>query len=231
MHPIKVKRIRRLAESLRELSTSSQQYPMLEKICAQALSMAQELQVLADCGANPPHAKPQVLASDHPSLASVLKKVVDKLGDKVVLAGGLAVIHWVDIRKTMDLDFAVLGSDLEEIKKTFPGGKTLDLIYTVKIDGADVDFLIPNAGMPWTEDAIKSSQKEPVLGVEVKVLPPEFLILYKFYAGRDRDMSDIEGLLTLPKVSQKARKLVERYMPNELEDFDSLALVAEYNLR
>lgn len=236
MHPIKAKRISRLASNLQKLPELPKEviarYPLLASIVQDADRMSQELQTLATSGLNPPHAKPNdaVLAAENASLAAVLAKVVKRLGDKAVLAGGLAVIHWVDIRKTMDLDFAVLSSNLDAIKKLFPDGKMLDLIYTTKVDGVDVDFLLPAEKTAWTEEAIKAAKLETVLGAKVRVLTPEYLILYKLWAGRDRDFSDVKALLTLPGVADKARALVQTYLPQDEDDFNQIALEAEYGL-
>lgn len=237
MNPIKAKRLSRLAENLAKFSHLPKEllasYPLLAAIEKDANFTQRELRTLLTAGLNPPHASPNdaVLAAENPSLASVLAKVVGKLGDKTVLAGGLAVIHWVDIRKTMDLDFVILSSDLEQIRKLFPAGKTMDLIYTAKVDGVDVDFLLPAEAMEWTPEAIQKAKQETVLGTQVKVLLPEYLVLYKLLAARDRDHADIEALLSLNGVTAKARKLVERFMPQEIDEFESLATLAEYNLR
>lgn len=237
MNPIKAKRLSRLAQNLTKFSHLPKEllasYPLLAEIERDANFTQRELKTLLTAGLNPPHASPNdaVLAAENPSLSKVLEGVVKRLGGNAVLAGGMAVIHWVDIRKTIDLDFAILSGDLDLIRKTFPTGSTLDLIYTTKVNGIDVDFLLPSSSITWTEEAIRTAPIETVLGVQTRVLLPEYLVLYKLLAARDRDHADIEALLTLKGVTRKARKLVERFMPEEMDEFESLATLAEYNLR
>jgi hypothetical protein len=237
MTPLKAKRLRHLISNLRDLAAfeaDQDKYPLLAKIAKQAKSAAFELEILVTAGTNPPHPKPsdRVLTADirNKDLSDMLKEVTGKLGDKVALVGGLAVIHWVDIRETLDLDFVVLASDMDAVKAAFPGGETKALIYSVNVNGMDLDFLIQSE-FPWTQEAIRHSVKEKVLGVQTQIITPEYLILYKFRAARERDMSDIESLLTLKGIPKKARALVEKYLPEDLEDFNSLATLAEYNLR
>jgi len=210
MHPIKANRIRKIVEALRD------QYP----------TIARELESIVSNATNPPHASPAVpvQADLQGALRQVLSRIVR--GGPVALAGGMAVIHWVDLRKSLDLDFVVMSKDMDSIRQQFPGGRLLDLIYTVQIDGVDVDFLVPRQSTPWTDEAVRNASLQTVMGIPVPVLTPEYLILYKFA----KDMDDIKGLLTLPGVPAKAKELVRRFMPHELEDFNALALEAEYGL-
>jgi len=213
MHPLKAKRIRAIVEAIRV------DYP----------TVARELESIVSNATHPPHVRPPVPVQA--ALQDALRAVQDAVGNTVALAGGMAVIHWIDLRSSFDIDFVVAGSDLQKIQAAFPGGKLLDLIYTVQIDGADVDFLVPRQATPWTEEAIRNAQIETVMGINgVRVLTPEYLILYKFDAARSKDMDDIKGLLTLPGISAKAKALVQRFMPHELEDFNALALESEYGL-
>lgn len=210
MNRIKAKRIQKAADAIRTL------YPTL----------AAELDMLVTSSLNVPHSggKAKMTASLESALSDILKKMPNS-----VLAGGFAVLHWVDIRKTYDLDFVVLGEDFNKMRSVYPEGSMKHLIYTVKVDGEDVDFLNPSQ-FAWTDEAIRASKPIELLGHKVKVVTPEYLILYKFSAGRDKDFSDIKGLMTLPGVTSKARDLIGKYMPEEIEDFDALAMEAEYGL-
>lgn len=216
MHPIKAKRIRKIVAAIKN------EYP----------AVAAELESIVSNAMNPPHPKPKVpvQAGLQKAIQYVLQKVTEA-NAPIALAGGLAVIHWVDLRSSFDADFVVLSNGLEKIMKLFPGGRLLDLIYTVEIEGVDVDFLVPRDSTPWVDEAIKNAKPETVMGVPgVKVLTPEYLILYKFEAARPKDMDDIKGLLTLKGTHEKARGLVEKFLPNDVEDFDALAMEADYGL-
>lgn len=214
MNPIKAKRLLRMAGELRT------KYP----------TVAAELEQLV-CGAmNPPHPTESGLRIIvKANLADAVGAVLVKLQGACVLAGGFAVAQWIDIRKTYDADFVVLGSAFEKLDKLFPGGQHKPLIYTVKIHGEIVDFLQPEL-FAWTAEAIGAAELKDFLGHKIRVLTPEYLILYKFSAGRDKDFSDIKALLTLPGVPEKAARLIALYMPEELEDFKQMVLEAEYGL-
>lgn len=217
MNHIKAKRLLRIAEEFKT------RYP----------TVAAELRQLVGGALNPPHARPvtgpiaELIAAN---LKDAVSEVLTKLkGQSLALAGGYAVIQWIDIRKTHDADFVVLGPTFEKLGEIFPGGEYKDIIYTVKIHGEDVDFLTPEL-FPWTDKAMQAAVSKSFMGHQVKVLTPEYLVLYKFQAGRDRDFSDIKALLTLPGVPDKASHLVALYMPQELEDFKQILMEAEYGL-
>jgi hypothetical protein len=214
MHPIKMKRLSRLAAQLRP------HYPIV----------AAELDLLVAGASNKPHPNPVHIVATG-GLSEVLQRVVVGLQGRQVpfaLAGGLAVISWVDLRKSLDIDFAVVGEALPAVQQMFPGGADLPIMYTTNLAGVDVDFLKPLGA--WTEQAIATAVVRTVLGVQVPVVLPEYLILYKFLAARERDVEDIVGLLSLPKVPGRARDLIIQYMPEEIEDFDQLVAEAEFGV-
>lgn len=213
MHPIKAKRMMRIVKQLKA------NYP----------TVAAELEQVISGAMTPPHPG-QALRKAEASLQGAVHKVVDAMSSKeFALAGGFAVAVWIDIRKTYDADFVVLGDTFGELDQIFPGGSHKPLIYTVRIDGEVVDFLKPDL-FPWTQEAISAAVEKEFMGRKIKVLTPEYLILYKFQAGRDRDFGDIKALLTLKGVAEKARELVAQYMPEELEDFDQIQMESEYGI-
>lgn len=171
---------------------------------------------------------PTVAAVVEAGLLDALRVVVEKLPQgSFALAGGLALVHWADIRKTQDVDLAITGTDFKKLPELFPGGEQKPLIYTVRLEGQDVDFLQPK-NFPWSEEAVRQAPMEDYLGQKVKVLTPEYLILYKLAAGREKDQPDIEALLKVPGASEKALGLCARYLPEELDDLKQMALTAEY---
>lgn len=212
MNHIKAKRLLRMADEMKDM------YP----------TVAAELKQLVAGAMSPPHRRFKAVPVEA-NLKDAVTEVVTKLNGALVLAGGFAVAQWIDIRKTYDADFVVVGPTFDKLGETFPGGEYKPLIYTVKIHGEDVDFLQPEL-FQWTQEAMHAAVFKDFMGQKLKVLTPEFLILYKFSAGRDKDFSDIKALLTLPGIPEKAARLVAIYMPEELEDFKQMVLEAEYGL-
>lgn len=212
MNKIKAKRLLRMADELKT------KYP----------TVAAELRQLVSGAINPPHPVTRPRVPVESNLHGAIQEVLAKIPG-VVLAGGFAVIQWIDIRKTYDADFVVLGPTFQKLGEIFPGGSYKEIIYTVKIQDEDVDFLQPDL-FPWTDKAMSAAVVKDFMGHKVKVLTPEYLVLYKFSAGRDKDFSDIKALLTLPGVPDKASHLVALYMPEEMEDFKQMVLEAEYGL-
>lgn len=159
------------------------------------------------------------------SFRGALKEITSKLSHGTyALAGGLAVGHWVHNRETQDMDFALIAQDVGHLKKLFPHSLGEGSgIYITKINGVTVDFLKP-AAYRWNRDAIQYARKRLVEGVDLPVVTPEYLILYKMHAGRDKDQDDIAELLKIHGVHKLARDLVERYLsPQHAEDLDQLA--------
>ena len=159
-------------------------------------------------------------------ISATFKKAIDIITEKLssiphALVGGLAVQHWVPSRNTDDLDFAVLSTDYTELKKLFPAGHMGALVYTVEVENIDVDFLLSD-DWSWSKEAIANAEVKTLTGIPLKVVRPEYLILYKMESSRDRDIDDILRLLRLAGIAGKTRKLFEKYLPESLSDFDQL---------
>lgn len=212
MHPIKAKRLLKVAEEL------DAKYP----------TVAQEIRSLVTTAVNPPHPRNrQIVQTSFPEAVSeVLKRLQ---GKPLALAGGLALLHWIDVRTTEDVDFVLTTTDYKDLHKAFPEGSEKALIYTVKLHNTDVDFLKPQQ-LAWTSEAIQNASLQDFMGHKIKVLTPEYLILYKLFAGRDKDFSDIKSLLTLKGVKEKAQKLADKYLPEMSEDLSQLILESEYGM-
>ena len=194
-----------------------------------AQSLVKDLELLLLGAENTPHVGPCPLRHLKASVTDTLRIVQQATGEKLVLIGGAAVIHWVQIRETKDLDYVVLTRDLPKVKSLFPKGQNKPLMYTVNVEGVDVDFM-HSEHFRWAGKTISTAVNTAIMGISTKVALPEYLILFKLQAGRDRDESDIKALLTLKGVSDRAKPLVEKYLPDFLEDFSSLTLAAEYGL-
>lgn len=158
-------------------------------------------------------------------VVSAFKKVADVSND-MALIGGIAVRSWVDTRSTDDVDFVVVKSDLSLIKSKFPSGNNSVFGYSVKIDGTDVDFLDASK-FSWAKESIDTAVEKEEMGVVVKVVKPEYLLLFKIESSRNIDVTDILQLLQIDGVADKTRDLVYKYMPTNMEDFEQYVSMAE----
>jgi hypothetical protein len=159
------------------------------------------------------------------NVRGALKEITQKLKPGTyALAGGLAVGHWIHNRETRDLDFALAAQDVGHLKKLFPHPFSEGSgIYSTKISAVRVDFLKP-AAYRWNREAIQHARAQFVEDVDISVVTPEYLVLYKMHAERELDQIDAIALLKLPGVYKKARRLVERFLsPQHAEDLDQLA--------
>ncbi len=214
MTNIKLRRLKKLAKELIKIA------PFLSHDI-ETLIMGAELK---------PHTAEGRIVEDG-RFTKALKKIHESLrGQNYALIGGLAVQHWVSVRPTNDIDIVLLASDLIDVKTLFPNGSETALVYYVKIEGTLVDFMHSQI-FPWTQDAIKSAVQKSDTGTSIPVVLPEYLILYKMHAARQRDLEDVKDLLKNNKVYGKARKLVHQYFtPEDLEDFEQLAREAEFGV-
>ena len=202
---------------------------LAKQLAAKDPTLSQDLMLLV-CGANnAPHPRPTITLG---SLTSALSEVVTRLASTEItfaLAGGLATKYWVDIRETLDVDLVVHTEDIEQVKLLFPGGRDLPLMYTVRFEGTDIDFLKGDI-FAWADAALQKATEGTELGVKLKIITPEYLILFKLQAARDRDISDIKGLLSVAGVAEKARILVNQYLSDDLDDLDQMIREVEYGV-
>lgn len=151
-------------------------------------------------------------------------------GFDCALVGGLAVAYWAmgRVPTSRELDILVVREDFDEVRNLFGemgfsvGGYAKAGVgsYTVKGRGWEVDLIL--AEEEWEEDAIEYAKKDVFEGVEVRIVKPEWLIVMKLVAMREKDMDDIVLLSRVVDV-EKVRGLVRRYLGEDyVEDFDSL---------
>lgn len=154
-----------------------------------------------------------------------MRNVVGHLAGEAIdycLVGGLAVANYVSQRVTMDIDIVVATDDIQRVRGEFPGGMDGPVVYSLKVNGVDVDF-IKTDSMPWVDDAIRHANIVDIGGVYMRVARPEYLILFKLFVLRERDESDIIQLLRADiGLYERARKLVKQYLPEFLDDLKSL---------
>ncbi len=143
-----------------------------------------------------------------------------------VVIGGVATRAYMPERMTKDLDILVRKSDgkevIERLKKA--GYKLVSRLavegYLMRSPrGVDVDVLFGK--YPWLDEALMHPERDPA-GYPVITLP--YLIVLKLVANRLRDMSDLAIMLgwAEEETLNKIREVVRRYLPNEIDDLESM---------
>lgn len=119
------------------------------------------------------------------------------------LIGGLAVSAWSPPRATMDIDFLVLAeaTNLSHLVKALcdaglnaelrRGGYDDPVPYLIRADSLDIIV----ASKKYEAEAIEQSIIVDVLGRDIPVASPEYLIILKLKAGGPRDILDVQEIL------------------------------------
>jgi hypothetical protein len=133
-------------------------------------------------------------------------RALSALGAEYMLIGGLAVGVWAEPRATKDADFcvhvlapaddvshALVAAGLEvargDLARALVQGESVRLRRTGHQDEpVVVDLLL--AITPFEIDALSRRQPLQVLGVELPVVTPEDLFVFKLIAGRPQDLAD-----------------------------------------
>ncbi len=211
MNPLKLKRMKALAEALRSVDPGA----------------AWDLISMIEAYEQRPAAKAQLLRESLPSALQTVSALLKPY--QWCLAGGLAVIHWANIRVTYDIDCLVFTSDLEEIKRQLSSYRLGNLGVSAEIDGVVVDFLDASL-FPYAQDAIHAAVVEKELGSSLPVMRPEHLVLFKIDSMREKDNGDAFALLRVPGVAQKARLLVRRFKPSLVDDLEQAIAISELTI-
>lgn len=209
MNPLKLKRMKALAESLKGVNPAA----------------AWDLISMIEAYEQPPAPRTHLLRE---SLPSALQKVSTLMSPyKWCLAGGLAVIHWANIRVTYDVDCLVFSQDLEKIKASLPSFKAGNMGISSQIDGVVVDFLDASL-FPYAQEAIETASTETELGVSIPVMKPEYLVLFKIDSMREKDNDDAFALLRIFGVPDKARALARKYYkPGLIDDLEQSIAISQ----
>lgn len=143
------------------------------------------------------------------------------------LIGGIGVSAYAPPRATTDVDFLIASDALSRIAEGSPlsppvRGKTVD------VDGVAVDVMIPPIARAGMERALLS----PVMIDGLPYLHPAPLIALKMHAARLKDQGDIAEMIKAGLVNVDfVRKWLDRYLPDTVDDFDSLVLTAQWEAR
>ncbi len=122
--------------------------------------------------------------------------------------GGIAVIHWGEIRVTNDLDIALLcgfGNEIDLIdllqqkfSSRIPDAKSFAVKQRVLLlrssTGVPIDITL--TGLDFEEQMIKRSSKICIMSeYDLQICSAEDLIVMKAFANRGKDWGDIESII------------------------------------
>lgn len=163
-----------------------------------------------------------------------LRPVLDPLPWGVV--GAAAARLYMPERVTHDLDVLIRGADAEDARRLMAaagfhpeGALTIGGSAWTTPDGFDVDVI--ECSDPWCDTALREARdNRDVTGAPIVPLP--YLVLLKFRASRVQDLADLTRMLGLatPEQNLEVRRVLERWSPADLEDFESLTNLGRLEL-
>ncbi|RMD46273.1 MAG: hypothetical protein D6834_02730, partial [Aquificota bacterium] len=157
---------------------------------------------------------------------------------KYAIVGGAAVSVWYNGARAVspeDFDIKILPSEEKKLVKTLTDNgfrlkrknafmDSVWLVFEKDRQGFDVGI----AEKEWDIIGIKKAKKLTYKGFPVRVIPIEYLIISKLFAGRTKDYRDVALLLKSGKVDfELIRKIVKRFIPSELDELENLITYAK----
>ncbi len=148
-----------------------------------------------------------------------------------LVVGGVATRLYMPERMTLDLDILVrdedaqlVYEDLEEANGQKIGDLSIAGTQWRLADGTSLDVLEFEGD--WVTEAISSPNYAPD-GLPVIDLP--YLVLMKLIAGRSQDIADISRMLGVAEdlQLQRVKKVINQYLPNAVEDLESLVVLGK----
>jgi len=147
------------------------------------------------------------MTSDIPRLLQEARAAIGEAGLECAVIGGCAVNAYAEPRATKDVDFVVEVDDERHrllvaaldarrfwrASAVGDGGGVPDLALYRDEAGRRVDFLFAHTAFEQSALA-RSELRQPYAGVELAVVSPEDLIVYKLVADREQDRADIAAL-------------------------------------
>jgi hypothetical protein len=164
----------------------------------------------------------------HKDLRSILK------GIPWAVVSGVAKRAYMPERATQDLDIVINLAQNEEVYKRLnkAGFKYLqELSIGGSVwqlpDKSIIDVIESNS--LWISEALLNLNYDPQ-GLPVLSLP--YLILMKMQSGRTQDLADVSRMLGLASDDdvQKVRDVIIKYIPAQIDDFESLLYLGKLEL-
>ena len=87
-------------------------------------------------------------------------------------------------------------------------------------------------GISSNNDYIKEAMQQPNIQNGIHVMPMPYLVLMKIMASRVQDLADATRMLGFANESdlQKVRDLIARFLPDALEDIESMIWLGKLEL-
>lgn len=164
-----------------------------------------------------------------PGVRDAAKKMSAELSSRGVphaVIGGMAVSAYSPPRTTGDVDFLIPESfssvayEFQDDPTPISGMHLQGL--GVEVDGHNVDLMF----LP--DDIPDSVLGEGTVVDGVPVVGPALLILLKMKSGRTKDVGDVVEILKSGADRKSVKRFLKQYAPDVVEDFDSTAMLADY---
>ena len=143
------------------------------------------------------------------SAALEVQSICQEKGWRFCFIGGLAVQRWGEPRLTQDVDVTILtgfGSEapfvdslLARFTGRLPDARAFALRNRVLLleSSAHVPIDVALGAMPFEERAVQRSTDYLVVGgAALRTCGAEDLVVFKVFAGRERDWMDVEGIVS-----------------------------------
>lgn len=163
-----------------------------------------------------------------PDLTSILADIL------WAVIGGVATRAYMPERVTQDLDILISQADAKEAhvhlcSAGFAYLQALSIGGTVWRAPEGILLDVVESPEPWAAEALRQLQADPQ-GLPVLSLP--YLALTKVHSSRTQDLADASRMLGLASEEQRqaTRRVFARWLPDALEDLESLIALGELEL-
>ena len=164
-----------------------------------------------------------LLNMEQPVLSPILQQTLANL--PYLLIDGLAVGYYMPIRFTQDADIVILSTQQDAVENhLFSCGYCFMGLLSVggksyqSPNGEILDVLVSN------NIYITEAMKQPNIVNGIRVMPMPHLVLMKIMASRVQDLADATRMLGFANENdlQTTRQLVARFLPDAIEDLESM---------
>jgi hypothetical protein len=163
--------------------------------------------------------------------AAKVQTILDKQRWRYCFIGGIAVQKWGQVRVTRDIDLTIftgIGNErpvIDRLLKLFvpriPDARdfALDNRVVLLSTSSGIELDISCGAFPFEESVITRARKVQVIpGVRLRLCTADDLIVYKAFAGRPLDWTDVESVIA----KQPRGKLDWRYIYAQLKTLAEL---------
>jgi hypothetical protein len=150
------------------------------------------------------------------------------------VVGAVATRAYMPERVTQDLDVLIAAEDAAEVRARLQAAD-YSQVQELSIGGmtwrspagAPVDVI--ESRLPWVPEALCEPGRDPQ---GLPVLKLHYLVLMKVQAGRTQDLADAARMLGLAseELRRETRQLFHRWLPDALEDLESLITLGELEM-